>query len=150
MLCIQGRTLFSEQLTKRIYTVSSVAKVDSVLKYKKKNQQCKWKGTFFFLAFQGCTCSIFRFPGQGSNWSYSQRPVPQPQQCSTGIELHLEPTLQLMATQCQILNLLSEARNQTSNLMFPSQIRFRCATMGTPKEQIYDHHIDMYSFLLRN
>ena len=24
---------------------------------------------FFFLG--GCTCGIWRFPGQGSNWSYS-------------------------------------------------------------------------------
>ena len=34
--------------------------------------------------------------------------------------------------QCQILNPLSEARDQTYNLMVPSQIHFRCAKMGTP------------------
>ena len=32
-----------------------------------------------------------------------------------------------------ILNPLSEARDRTHNLMVPSQIRFLCATMGTPK-----------------
>ena len=32
----------------------------------------------------------------------------------------------------QILNPLSEARDQTCNLMVPSQIRFHCAMMGTP------------------
>uniref|UniRef100_A0A8D0IN74 Uncharacterized protein n=2 Tax=Sus scrofa TaxID=9823 RepID=A0A8D0IN74_PIG len=34
--------------------------------------------------------------------------------------------------QYQILNLLSEARDQTCNLMVPSRIRFQCAIMGTP------------------
>ena len=33
--------------------------------------------------------------------------------------------------QCQILNPLIEARDQTRNLVVPSQIRFCCATMGT-------------------
>ena len=35
--------------------------------------------------------------------------------------------------QCQILNPLSEARDQTHNLMGTSRIRFHCATMGTPQ-----------------
>ena len=34
--------------------------------------------------------------------------------------------------QHQILNPPSEARDQTHNLMVPSQIHFCCATMGTP------------------
>ena len=34
--------------------------------------------------------------------------------------------------QRQILNPLSEARDQTPKLMVPSQICFCCATMGTP------------------
>ena len=34
--------------------------------------------------------------------------------------------------QCQIFNPLSEARNRTRNLMVSSQIRFQCATTGTP------------------
>ena len=34
--------------------------------------------------------------------------------------------------QCWILNLLREARDWTCNLMVPSQIHFRCTTMGTP------------------
>ena len=33
--------------------------------------------------------------------------------------------------QCRILNSLSEARNQTCNVMVPSQICFRCTMMGT-------------------
>ena len=34
--------------------------------------------------------------------------------------------------QCRILNPLSEARDQTNNLMVPSQICFHCAMTGTP------------------
>ena len=36
--------------------------------------------------------------------------------------------------QCRILNPLGEARDQTRNLMVPSQIRFHCTTMGTPSD----------------
>ena len=35
---------------------------------------------FFFFAFQGCTSSIWRFPGERSNWSCCHWPMPQPQQ----------------------------------------------------------------------
>ena len=34
--------------------------------------------------------------------------------------------------QCQILNRLNKARDQTHSLMVPSQIRFPCARTGTP------------------
>ena len=34
-----------------------------------------------FCHFQGYSCGIWRFPGQGSNQSYNCRPTPQPQQC---------------------------------------------------------------------
>ena len=36
--------------------------------------------------------------------------------------------------QCWILNPLSQAGDQTCNLMVPSQIRIHCATTGTPFE----------------
>ena len=35
----------------------------------------------FFFFFQGRTRGIWRFPDQGSNWSCSHQPTPQPQQC---------------------------------------------------------------------
>ena len=35
---------------------------------------------FFFFFFQCRRHGIWRFPGQGSNWSYGCRPTPQPQQ----------------------------------------------------------------------
>ena len=39
--------------------------------------------------------------------------------------------------QCRILNPLSEARDGTRNLTVPSQIRFCCATMGTPRGELF-------------
>ena len=47
-------------------------------------------------------------------------------------DLSLVCDLHLSSRQRQILNSLSETRDQTRNLMVPSRIRFRCATMGTP------------------
>ena len=35
--------------------------------------------------------------------------------------------------QRQILNPLSEARHRTHNFIVPSQVRFQCTTMGTPR-----------------
>ena len=65
-----------------------------------------------------------------------------------GVELELQPLAYTTATamwdpscicdlhhssqQCQILNPLSETRDQTYNLMVTSQIHYHCATMGTP------------------
>ena len=34
----------------------------------------------FFFSFYCHTCGIWKFPGQGSNWSGSRQPTPQPQQ----------------------------------------------------------------------
>ena len=36
---------------------------------------------FYFLLFMATLMAIWRFPGQGSNQSYSCHPTPQPQQC---------------------------------------------------------------------
>ena len=82
---------------------------------------------FFFFFFQGCTC-IWRFPGQGSNWSCSRQPMPQPQQ--RGIKaLCLRPTPQLMAT----LDPQPSEPGQGSNLLMDTnRIGFCWATMGTP------------------
>ena len=41
--------------------------------------------------------------------------------------------LHCSSRQCRILNPWSEARDRTCNLMVPSQIRFHCATVGTPQ-----------------
>ena len=71
---------------------------------------------------------------------------------SLGVELELQLLAYVTATatqdpswicdlhhslwQCWILNLLSEARDQTRTLMDASRIHFHCATMGTPKNCI--------------
>ena len=55
---------------------------------------------------------------------------------NTGSELRLRPTPKLMAT-CRILNPLSKARDQTQNLKVPTQIRFCCATTGTPMYSLF-------------
>ena len=49
---------------------------------------------YFFLAFYGHTHGIWRFPGQGLNWSYSCQPTPQP--CH--VQAALQSIPQLMAT----------------------------------------------------
>ena len=66
---------------------------------------------FFFLAFQGRTHGIWKFPGWGSNRSYSCQPQP-----------------------------LREARDQTYVLMDPSRILFfRCTRTGTPPGILKDY-----------
>ena len=35
----------------------------------------------FFGSFQGCTCGIWKFPGEGLNWRCRCWPTPQPWQC---------------------------------------------------------------------
>ena len=47
--------------------------------------------------------------------------------------------------QHRILNPLSEARDQTHNLMVPSQIRFRCAMTGTPSLTVF-HCMEVKAF----
>jgi len=58
----------------------------------------------------------------------------------------LQPTPQLMAT--RILKPLSKARDQTRNLKVPSQIRFHCATTGTPTFFLIYPLLIYFSFLL--
>ena len=68
---------------------------------------------YIFFSFYGCTCSIWKSPGQGSN-----------QSCSCSCSLH--HSLQ----QCQILN-PSQARD--SNL-YPHRDKFGALTPWTTKE----------------
>ena len=70
----------------------------------------------FFFSFQGHTRSIWRFPEEGLNQSTGLLHSNQ------GSELLLRPTPS--SWQCQILNPLSKARDQTCILMDTSQIHF--------------------------
>jgi len=54
---------------------------------------------------------------------------------NTGSEPRLRPTSQLMASPDP--NPLSKVRDPTNNLIIPSQIHFRCATMETPRKCFY-------------
>ena len=65
----------------------------------------------------------------------SCRPTPQPR--NSGSEPHLRPTPQLMAT--RILNPLSKARDQTHNLMVPSQIRSAVPRLEVPDKCFLIH-----------
>ena len=68
---------------------------------------------YYFFFFLGPHPWHMEVPRLGFNWSCSCKPTPQPQQRG-------------------ILNPLSEARDETRNLLVPSRVRFRCATTGTP------------------
>ena len=58
----------------------------TVLAYLKRmlSPVCDYQGIrqfFVCLSFSGCTRGIWRFPGQGMDWSCSRWPMQQPQQC---------------------------------------------------------------------
>ena len=69
------------------------------------------------------TFSLFFFRAAPTAYGGSQARGPIR---ATAADLHLS------TQQRWILNLLSKARDQTRNLIVPSQIRFHCATTGTP------------------
>ena len=75
-------------------------------------------GLFVFWIFQGCTCSIKKFPGQGSNQSYSCQPTSQPQQ------YQIRAASVTYTTAHRILNPLRKVRDGTHILMDTSQIHF--------------------------
>ena len=106
------------------------------------------KMDFFFLSFQGHTCDIWRFPGQGSNGAVAAGL--HHSHSNSGSEPSLWPTLQLMAT--LILKPLSEARDRTHALMDTSGIHFPCVTMGMPRnwifEQVTDRTVIFEKFML--
>ena len=49
------------------------------LQFHNDNIVCKWSNSNLFV-FQGRTGGIWKFPGQGSDWSCSCWPAPQPEQ----------------------------------------------------------------------
>ena len=69
------------------------------------------------FSFQVHTHSIQKFPGQGSNWRYSCWPMPQQRQIQAASVTHAS------VRQHQILNPLSEARNQIPTLLGTSWVR---------------------------
>ena len=96
---------------------------------------------FFFFLLLGPNHSIWRFPGYGSNWSYSCQPTPQPRQH----RIRAAPENYITA-HSNVGSLTTEqgARDQTSNVMVTSRIHFHCATAGTPIQIFKTMH--MYYF----
>ena len=72
---------------------------------------------YLFICSYGCTCGIWKFPGEGSNQSCSCQPTPQPRQIKA-VSVTYTRSLQ----QCWMLNPLSKARDGTHILMDTSQI----------------------------
>jgi len=85
---------------------------------------------FFFLSFEGCTQGTWSFPRLRVE---SELQLPAYTTATAMPDLSHVYDLYHSSQQCYILNPLSKARDRTRNLMVPSQIRFHCATMGTPE-----------------
>ena len=93
-------------------------------------EQIRWillKSRFLFL---GPHQWHVEFPRLGVQ---SELKLPAYTTATAMLDLSLICDLHHNLWQHRILNPLSEARDRTHNLMVPRQIRFCCATMGTPR-----------------
>ena len=79
-----------------------------------------------FLLFRAAPTAYGGSQARRSHRSYGCQPTPEPQQH----RIRAASDLHHRSRQCQIPNPLSKARDQTRNLMVPSQICFCCAMMG--------------------
>ena len=84
----------------------------------------------FFAFFLGPNLRHTQVPRLGVKWelkppAYTTATATQDPSCICD-DIHHR------SQHCRILNPLSEARDQTRNLMVPSRIRFHCAMTGTP------------------
>ena len=85
---------------------------------------------FFFFVFLGPHLQHMEAPRLGDK---SELQLPAQTTATATPDPSCIFDLQQSSWQCRILNpLSSEARDRTRNLMVPSQIRFCCATPGTP------------------
>ena len=84
---------------------------------------------FFFFVFLGPHSQHMEVPRLGVK---SELQLPASTRATATEDLSRVCDLHQSAQQPRILNPLSEARNRTCNLVIPSQIRFCCATTGTP------------------
>ena len=91
---------------------------------KQQKRSVKLRAFYFFiyclLCFEGCPHGIWRFPGQGTNWSCSHQPMPEPQQHQI---LAAFATYTIAHGSIRSLNPLNEAGDRTLNLTVPSWIR---------------------------
>ena len=84
---------------------------------------------YLFIVFSGLHLQHMEVPRLGVRLELL---LPAYTTATTTPDLSHVGDLQHSSRQHQILNPLSEARDQTLNLMVPSRIRFHCATTGTP------------------
>ena len=74
-------------------------------------------------------CSVWKFPGEGSNWSCSCWPIPQPQRCGMSHVCDLYHS----SWQWRIVTPLSETRDRNCILMDACWVCYCSATRGTPR-----------------
>ena len=91
---------------------------------------------FVYFAFRA-TPWQWRFPGEGSNQSYSCWPQPQPQQCTIRSASVSYTTAEGNAR--SLTHWARQARDRSYNLMVTSQICFCCATTGTLCTKVFNH-----------
>ena len=86
--------------------------------------------TFEYVSFQGQTCSIWRFPDQGSDWNCSLQPMSQPQQGQIQVTSATYTTAH--GNTKPLIHRASEASDRTCILTDTSWTHFCCTTAGTP------------------
>ena len=84
----------------------------------------------FFFFFNGHICSVWKFPGKGSNRSCSCQPMPQPQQCQIWA---MSVTYIAAHGNTGSSNRLSKVKDCTCFLVDTSQFLTCWATVGTPQ-----------------
>ena len=104
----------------------------------------KWQISSPLFFFRALPAAYGGSQARGYNWNYSCQPTPQPQQC------RIQATSAACTTahgNVESLTQHSEARNQTQNLMVPSQIHFCCVTVRTPPFIFYGSALIFSLFL---
>ena len=95
--------------------------------------------SFFFLLFRATTAAFGSSQARGQIGAAAASPhhwgCADASPCNWGSELHL--WLHHSSQQCQILDPLKEARDQTHMLMDTSRVCYHWTTTGTPKNTFY-------------
>ena len=100
-------------------------------------EEIYYKQYFFFLLFLGPHLQHMEVPSLGVR---SELGLPAYTRATAMPDLSHICNLHHSSWQHRILNPLSEARDQSRNLMVPSLIHFRCAMMGNPQAVLSDHN----------
>ena len=103
--------------------------------------QGRFSGVFCFVLF--CFCLLGPLSAYGGSWAgvTLELQLPAYAIATTTLDLSRVCDLHHSSQQHWILSSMSEARDQTRNLMVTSQIRFHCATMGIPQGRSFKGHL---------